>query len=115
MQFLVDSWKKVPPLTRTLLLISVLLSLLVTLELVSPLKLYLNWTLVWEKNQYWRLVTCLFYKGELSPHTVFDFYLFFRYSSMLEQGAFRNRPADYMVFFLFGCSQFVIWAIVLGL
>ena len=82
---------------------------------MSPLKLYFNWHLTWTKHQYWRLLTCIFYKGELSAHTLFDFFLFYRYSSMLERVEFRNKPADYIVFFLFGCANFLFWAYVLGL
>ena len=46
---------------------------------------------------------------------MFDFYLFYRYSGMLESGAFRNRPADYLMLYFFSCTQFLFWAYVLGL
>ena len=49
MNFIVDIWVSVPPLTRMMLLISVGLSLAVSLELVSPLKLYFNGPLIWNK------------------------------------------------------------------
>ena len=51
----------------------------------------------------------------MSAHTVFDFYIFIRYSSQLERGAFRNKPAEYIVFMTFGCVNFLLWAYVLGL
>ena len=34
---------------------------------------------------------------------------------MLERNEFRNKPADYIWFFIFGCSNFLLWAYVLGL
>lgn len=115
MNFFADLWVSIPPLTRLMLCISVGLSLSVSLELVSPLKLYFNWPLIWNKRQYWRLVSSLFYKGELSAHTVFDFFIFYRYSSILEKQAFRNKPAHYIVFFVFGCLNFLLAAYGLGL
>ena len=45
-------WVAVPPLTRIMLLLSVGLSLAVSLELVSPFKLYFNWHLISSKMQY---------------------------------------------------------------
>jgi hypothetical protein len=115
MNLIVDMWVTVPPLTRIMLLLSVGLSLAVSLELVSPLKLYFNWHLISSKMQYWRLFTSLFYKGELSAHTVFDFFIFYRYSSMLEKQKFRNKPAEYIMFFTFGCFFFLLAAYLLGL
>ena len=86
-----------------------------SLEVVSPLKLYFNWKLISRDHEYWRIFTSLFYKGELSPHTVFDFYICFRYSYMLETDSFRNKPADFIWFICFGCTNFVIWAYMLGI
>ena len=115
MNFFIECWVSVPPLTRMMLCISIGLSLAVSLELVSPLKLYFNWPLISNKRQYWRLVSSLFYKGELSAHTIFDFFIFYRYSSMLEKEIFRNKPAEYIMFFLFGCVNFSIAAYIFGL
>lgn len=47
--------------------------------------------------------------------TIFDFFILYRYSSMLERHSFRNKPAEFILFFLFGCSVFLIAAIILGL
>ena len=87
----------------------------VNLEVISPLKLYFNWKLIYRDSEYWRVLTSLFYKGELSPHMVFDFYVCFRYSYMLETDTFRNKPADFIVFITFGCCNFLIWAYLLGI
>ena len=115
MQAIADTWSNTPPITRSIFLLSFALSMVVTLEIVSPLKLYFNWKLISRDHEYWRLLTSIFYKGELSPHMVFDFYLCFRYSYMLESGSFRNRPADFLVFILFGCTNFLFWAYLLGI
>jgi hypothetical protein len=48
--FLLEMWHGIPPITRALFLISFCLSLAVTLELISPLKLYFNWRLIYEQG-----------------------------------------------------------------
>ena len=45
-----EIWHSVPPITRTILIISVTLSLLVTLELCTPYKLYFNIYLIKNKH-----------------------------------------------------------------
>ena len=87
---------------------------MVSLDIVSPLKLYFNGPLIFQKHQYWRLLTCLFYKGDLSAHTIFDFFMFMRYSGQLEKGTFRNKPAEFIIFLIFGCMNFLIFAYLLG-
>ena len=115
MQTVIDLFLRVPPITRTSLLLSVALSVAVSLELVSPLKLYFNWSLIYQKHQYWRLLTSIFYRGELSPHTIFDYYICLRYSCQLESQDFRSKPADFIVFFLFGSLSFLFFGYYLGL
>ena len=115
MQALTETWQKIPAITRAIFLFSMSLSLAVSLEIVSPLKLYFNWKLITRDHEYWRIFTSLFYKGELSPHMVFDFYICFRYSYMLETDSFRNKPADFIWFICFGCINFLIWAYALGI
>lgn len=110
-----EYWQATPPVTRTIFLMTVGLSLGVTLEVFTQLKLYFNWKLIWQKNEYWRLLTCLFFKGGLSPHTIFDFYICFRYMYSLETSAFRGRPADFITFVTLGCTFFLFSAFMLGL
>jgi hypothetical protein len=116
MNMILEQVLSVPPLTRLLLLCSIGISALVSLDLVSPLKLYFNWPLIWSKREYWRLVTSLLFRGSLtSVHTFFDFFMFYRHSSWLERIEFGNKPADYIVFFFFGCVNLLFWAYALGL
>eukprot|EP00354_Favella_ehrenbergii_P004023 CAMPEP_0170462500 /NCGR_PEP_ID=MMETSP0123-20130129/7981_1 /TAXON_ID=182087 /ORGANISM="Favella ehrenbergii, Strain Fehren 1" /LENGTH=254 /DNA_ID=CAMNT_0010727733 /DNA_START=11 /DNA_END=775 /DNA_ORIENTATION=+ len=115
MQVIVDNWRQTPPVTRSIFLVTLALSLGVTLEVFTPLKLYFNWKLIWNKGEYWRLISCLFFKGGLTPHTIFDFYICFRYMYSLETSAFRGKPADFITFVFLGCSFFLIAAFTLGL
>jgi len=61
------------------------------------------------------MFSCLFYYGELSAHTIFDFTIFYWYSSKLEMNEFRNKPADFLMFFVFSCSLFLVVAAHLGM
>ena len=60
--FVIDSiWNSIPPITRVIIVISAFLSLLVSLDLVTSFKMYFNWQAIWDRGEYWRLITCLFY------------------------------------------------------
>ena len=115
MNYLIEWFAVVPPITRLYLLISIGLSLGVLFELITPLKLYFNWSLIWNKYQYWRLVTPLFYLGEFSTYLLIDLYIIKSYSSRLEKHEFRNKPAEYIVFLTFGSINFLIAAYFLKL
>ena len=115
MQFIIDQWKGTPPITRSIFLITFGLSLGVTLECFTLLKLYFNWKLIYTDGQVWRLITSLFFMGELSPHTIFQFFICFRYLYHLETTTFRNRPEDLITFLTLGCTFFLVSAFFLGL
>lgn len=44
-----DLWNSVPPITRTILSISILLTVSVSLDLCTPFKLYFNYNLIKRK------------------------------------------------------------------
>ena len=115
MQVVVNRWQSTPPITRSIFFLTFGLSLGVSLEVFSKLKLYFNWKLIWQNMEWWRLITSLFFKGELSPHTIFDFYICFHYMYSLESSTFRRRPADFITFVVIGCSFFLFAAYQLGL
>lgn len=75
-----------------------------TLELVSPLKLYLNWSLVIQKLQLWRLFTTFFFFGPLSLDWLFHMFFLQRYLRMLEINSFRGRTADLVYMLMFGAA-----------
>jgi Derlin-2/3 len=83
-----------PPLARRLQ----------TLDLVSPLKLYLNWSLVIQRMQLWRLFTTFFFFGPLSLDWLFHMFFLQRYLRMLEINSFRGRTADLVYMLMFGAS-----------
>jgi len=46
---------------------------------------------------------------------LFDYFVLYRYSSMLEKNSFRNKPAEFILFFAFGSCVFLLAALFLGL
>ena len=110
-----DLWNSIPPITRTVLLISFSLTVLVSLDICTPFKLYFNYNLIKNKYQFWRIFTSCFYCGEFAVDTIFSFFLLFRYSSMLESYQFRNKAAEFVTFYFFGLLFFVTAAIFFGL
>ena len=115
MNAIADHWRGTPPITRSIFLLTFILSLGCYLDLFTKLKLYFNWKLIWHNMEWWRLFTSLFFKGELSPHTLFDFYICFRYMYSLETTSFRNKPADFITFIFLGCCLFLVASYMLGL
>lgn len=51
MPVLSELWTQVPPITRTILTISILLTVSVSLDLCTPFKLYFNYNLIKRKYQ----------------------------------------------------------------
>ncbi len=49
MSILYELWQSIPPITRSILLINIFLSLIVSLDLCTPYKLYFNYYLIKNK------------------------------------------------------------------
>lgn len=71
---------------------------------LSPFQLYFSPSHI-RKGQVWRIVSHLFY---LSNEFSLEFFLYMLfwipYSNDLENDSFRNRPADFLFFLLFGST-----------
>ncbi|KAF8500912.1 Der1-like protein [Russula emetica] len=91
-----EAWfTQIPPVTRTWLALSVLTSVAVQCQLVTPLQLYFSFKAAFHNAQPWRVFTTFFYFGSISLDFVFHLFFFMRYSRMLEESSFANRKADY--------------------
>ena len=103
----------VPIVTRVWTTASVLTSVLVQCQVVSPFQLFFSFSSVWYKRQvssspqhptttqlkkqpqqYWRLLTTFLYFGPLSLDFMFHLFFMTRYSRNLEESSFRNRTAE---------------------
>lgn len=94
-----------PPITRTMVttIFCVTLSTEV-LGIINPDMLLLDWSLVVEKLQVWRLLTDFTYFGKFSFGWIISMYFLVTYSSELEKDeAFRNSRGSYLYFVLFQC------------
>lgn len=109
MSLLEEWWKSVPPVTRSYIFLSVITTGAVSLEVVTPLKLYLNWLLVLRNGEVWRIFTNFLFFGNFSLDFLFHMFFLYRYSKMLETNSFRGRTADFLFMLLFG--SFVLVAL----
>lgn len=92
----IEAWIfQIPPITRGWLVLSVLTSLAVQCQLVTPLQLYFSPRSAFINAQPWRMATTFFYFGSISLDFVFHLFFFMRYSRMLEESSFANKKADY--------------------
>ena len=96
-----------PKITKILTLSSISISLLTWFEIVSPLSLYLNYSLIFKKCQIWRIFTNFFYFGDFSLSLLFHMLIFFRNSKLLEKKIFQGSAPDYLYFILF-CMVFLL-------
>mmetsp|Transcript_32911 Transcript_32911/g.84977 ORF Transcript_32911/g.84977 Transcript_32911/m.84977 type:complete len:203 (-) Transcript_32911:25-633(-) len=98
-----DWFYSVPPVTRFYIIASVATTAAVSTSIVTPLQLYLNFSLV-AKGEIWRLVTTFFYFGDFKIDFFFHMFFLARYSRGLEEGNFRGRSADYLWMLILGAT-----------
>jgi Derlin-2/3 len=104
-------YNQLPPISRLYLTSAVGTSFAVFVDWVSPLTLYFNYDLIFIKGHYWRLVSSFLYFGPFSLDFIFHMYFVVRYCRQLEEGKFRNQPANLIFFLIFG----MVCMIILGI
>ncbi|CAO3599604.1 unnamed protein product [Absidia cylindrospora] len=92
-----------PPVTKTIMTMTVVFTIGSGVRLISPDRLYLIWPLVLKKLQLWRMVTT-FYTSSLSLEFVFNLYFMYTYSTRLETDVFQGQTADYVYFLIFNSA-----------
>ncbi|KIJ54159.1 hypothetical protein M422DRAFT_221701 [Sphaerobolus stellatus SS14] len=106
----IEAWvSQIPPITRGWLALSIITSVAVQCQLVTPLQLYFSFKSAIGNGQIWRILTTFLYFGPLSLDFIFHLFFFMRYSRMLEESSFPNRKADY--FWLLALSATLLLAI----
>ncbi|VDC04462.1 unnamed protein product [Peniophora sp. CBMAI 1063] len=104
----IEVWiNQIPPITRTWLLLSVVTSIAVQCQIVTPLQLYFSFKSAFTNGQLWRPFTNFFYFGSMSLDFIFHMFFFMRYSRMLEESSFANKKADYF-WLLFLCAVMLL-------
>ncbi|CAD8101545.1 unnamed protein product [Paramecium sonneborni] len=90
----------IPPLTRIIVISSIILSYATYVQYLKPSNLYLNYKLAFlESFQPWRTLTSILYFGELDLITVLRLFFFQSISSSLEQHTFPGF-ANYLYYLL---------------
>mmetsp|Transcript_1264 Transcript_1264/g.1413 ORF Transcript_1264/g.1413 Transcript_1264/m.1413 type:complete len:162 (-) Transcript_1264:38-523(-) len=96
-----EQWyKNLPLLTRIGLTAIFGVTVLVQLEILNPMLLSLNWPLIINKLQVWRLLSSVFFFGTFSFQFLFQLYFFSSFSSKLETNEIFAQPGDYLFFLL---------------
>eukprot|EP01130_Rhizamoeba_saxonica_P007919 TRINITY_DN3201_c0_g1_i3.p1 TRINITY_DN3201_c0_g1~~TRINITY_DN3201_c0_g1_i3.p1 ORF type:complete len:213 (+),score=18.90 TRINITY_DN3201_c0_g1_i3:15-653(+) len=105
----VDQWlKNLPIITKTYMLACILTTLAVEMDLISFLKLYLNFDLIYNKGEVWRLGTNFLFFGEFGLYYIFHMCFLVRHSRLLEENSFRGRTGDFLFLYLFGAVILLI-------
>jgi Derlin-2/3 len=98
-----EAWlHNIPIVTKVYMVAAVALSLAVTFNIASPLNLYLNHTLIWQRGQYWRLLTNFLYFGPMDISFFFNMHFLYFYSRRLEEHFYFNRTGEFI--FLLVCT-----------
>ena len=108
MSLVEEWWKSVPPVTRSYICLSVLTTAAVALDVVTPYKLYLDWTLVLNSAHVWRVFTTFLFFGNFNLDFLFHMFFLYRYCKMLETNSFRGRTADFLYMLMFGATLLVL-------
>ncbi|RLN54555.1 hypothetical protein BBJ29_003990 [Phytophthora kernoviae] len=114
----IEAWYYgMPQITRFYLSVCFMSTLLSTLGFLNPQSLYLDFGLIWERFQLWRLTTCFMYLGGFSFPFLMQLMILVNYSSRLEEDPFPGGggpTADYAFMLLFGASILSVVAFFMG-
>eukprot|EP00056_Hartaetosiga_gracilis_P008863 m.127390 g.127390 ORF g.127390 m.127390 type:complete len:248 (-) comp13008_c0_seq1:3014-3757(-) len=103
-----EDWaRSVPPVTRVLFFGSAAVTLLANFGVIPPSQLILNFPLVFNEFEIWRLFGSVFFFGKLGFPFLINLYFLYSYSKQLETGIFAQKTADYVYMIL------VIWLVLL--
>ncbi|KAH7105059.1 DER1-domain-containing protein [Auriculariales sp. MPI-PUGE-AT-0066] len=84
--------RKIPPVTRTIVVSTLVLSLSVILQLVNPRNLYYHWHFV-KQWELWRLYSCWFVAGS-GLNLIFSVLMLYRNLNELEEQSYHRRSHD---------------------
>ncbi|KAF7720815.1 Derlin 1 [Apophysomyces ossiformis] len=100
---IVDWYTSIPPVTKAIFTLTILVTASPALQLVHPSYMILLWGEIRSKLQLWRLITPFFLHG-FGLGFAMNLYLIYRHSLQLETQVFMGRTADYVYFLLVTCA-----------
>ncbi|GAB9470956.1 hypothetical protein Gpo141_00008183 [Globisporangium polare] len=115
----IEGWYySMPYITRFYLTVCFLSTCLISLGFVNPRSLYLDFDLVWDRFQLWRLPTSFMYLGGFGFPFLMQLMILNNYSSRLEEDPFPSGggpTADYAFMLFFGAVVLWVIAFFMGL
>lgn len=98
------------PISLIFSIISIILSLLMNFQLIDSFQIFFDKKFIFENHEYWRAFTSMFCFGSLSAGTVFNLIFFIKSLTFVESSFFNSKPADFLLFSLFGWIFIWIYA-----
>lgn len=89
----------IPPLTRTIVLSSLVLCGLDALHLVPITAFVCNYPLMWESLEFYRLLTGFLIPNPQAMQGMMEIYMVYTFSKGIEEGKFRKNLPDYLYYF----------------
>ena len=89
-------WNSIPIITKTWLTLAFATAVAVTFELVSPLRLYLDFNLAFNRGQWWRLLTTFIFFDKLGVGFFFHAHFLYFYCRRLEEHFYLRRTGDFL-------------------
>ena len=105
---------EIPPVTRTLVFGSLVVTLLGSYGFVSPSTIALRWSPIWERFEIWRLVLNFFFHYKLGLRFIVRMFALYRYGSSLENKQFQGRLADLVWMITVGCVSLTVINLYFG-
>lgn len=96
------------PVTACVAGSSFTMSVLKYFDILTPIDLYLSKYLIFEKHQYWRVITSMLYTGELGFNSIINLYMLVQYSARIESKIFIDMTQEFIIFIIFGMFLIVI-------
>ncbi len=93
MSFIEEWYANMPIVTKAYMTAAVCTTLAIHLELVNLLLLYLNFGLVYDRLELWRLFTNFLFFGHFGLSFFFHMLFMVRHSTMLEESSYRGKSS----------------------
>jgi len=102
-EFDLFSWyTNIPPVSRIYFTSAFLTTSMCAMDLLNPYVLYYDVHLIFIEGQIWRLFSSFLFFGLFSVDFVFHMYFLVRHCRQLEDGDFRGKPSNFVLFIAFG-------------
>lgn len=101
-------------MTRTFVTSIFVVTVLVTLGIMDPYLLVLDWTMIVNKFHIWRLATCVLFFGPFSMQWMFQMYFLTSFGTKLENNEIFASPGDFPFFVCFNLILLSIISVILA-